>query len=220
MGFPADHRETHGLADGRNVVLRHIKPSDADEMRRGFDQLSPTSRYRRFLAGVKALDDETIRYLTNVDGVDHVAIVALIESPDLKEEHGVGVARFIRSKDEPDRAEAAVTVVDHEQHKGIGKLLLRALTEAALERNVRRFTAEVLASNAPMRALLDQIGAVLREDAGEALVYDIPLEPELEHDSPLRRILRAASQTMTFLVHRLQPPTLPDSAIGRNRRID
>jgi RimJ/RimL family protein N-acetyltransferase len=211
VGFATDHRATHVLADGRTVSLRHIQPSDAAELRRAFDRLSPNSRYRRFLAGVHALSEEAIHYLTNVDGVDHVAIVAEIESPNLKEERGVGVARFIRDPNERDRAEAAITVVDDEQHKGIGKLLLAALTEAARERGVHRFTSEVLASNAPMRALLDQTGAVLREDLGETLVYDIALEREtLAHDSPLRRILRAASLAMDLLVRRLEPPPLPE----------
>ena len=74
-----DFREEHTLADGTRIVLRHIQPGDKEELRRGFLALSPTSRYRRFF-GVAELDERALAYLTEVDGVDHVAIVATTES--------------------------------------------------------------------------------------------------------------------------------------------
>src|SRR5262249_51983006 len=113
-----DFLEEHILADGLHVTLRHIRPSDAPELRAGFHRLSPESRYRGFFSGVTELSDEMLRYLTEVDGVDHVAIVAVGVSPDLKHEAGYGVARFVRRKDEAHVAEAAITVLDEMQHKG------------------------------------------------------------------------------------------------------
>src|SRR6185312_12745992 len=142
-----DFREERTLADGRKIVLRHIQPSDKDELRRGFLALSPESRYRRFFGGVE-LDDRALKYLTEVDGKDHVAIVATTESLDLKSERGVGVARFIRSKKDPAAAEAAVTVVDDMQRLGVGTLLGWALARAARERGIERFRCDVLESNA------------------------------------------------------------------------
>src|SRR6188474_1830085 len=92
---------SHILRDGAHVTLRFISPADGEELRRGFAQLSAASRYRRFLAPVSALSDEMVRYLTEVDGKSHVAIVATIDSLDLKSDVGVGVARYIRLEDEP-----------------------------------------------------------------------------------------------------------------------
>src|SRR3989442_11671892 len=65
--------EEHMLADRSIVRLRLIRPDDADELRRGFERLSPESRYRRFLSGVHQLSDEALRYLTHVDERDHLA---------------------------------------------------------------------------------------------------------------------------------------------------
>lgn len=187
--------EEHTLADGCRLTLRFIRPDDADELRRGFAHLSRESRYRRFLSEVSTLTDEMIDYLTKIDGQNHVAVVATTDSPDLKTEVGLGVARFIRLNDEPEVAEAAVTVADEAQGRGIGRLLLIALAKLAIERGIKTIRAEVLASNEPMRKLLSEVGAVVRSDDGATLVFDVPLvwPPESEEahkDHPLRRLLR------------------------------
>ena len=203
-----DYREEHVLDDGTKVTLRLIKPDDAEPLRLGFSRLSPTSRYRRFLSGMSELSDEMVRYLTEVDGVDHVAVVATTDSLDLKTEIGLGVARVIRLEGEPTVAEAAITVSDDMQRKGLGRLLVRTMAEAALERGVKTIRAEVLAENAPMRRLLADVGAVVRSDDGTSLVLDIPLEwhrRELNEGAsddanhPLLRLFRAIAKSLVQL---------------------
>ena len=44
------------------------------------------------------LTDAMVRYLTETDGIDHVALVATTESLDLKAEIGIGVAQTIVRK--------------------------------------------------------------------------------------------------------------------------
>lgn len=201
----ADYREEHVLGDGTKLTLRLIRPEDGEPLRRGFSRLSPTSRYRRFLSGISELSDEMVRYFTEVDGVNHVAVVATTDSLDLKTEIGLGVARVIRLEGEPTVAEAAVTVSDDAQRKGIGRLLVRTIAEAALERGVKTIRAEVLATNAPMRRLLDEVSAVVRSDDGTTLVFDIPLEWHRkalnegaigDDDHPLLRLFRALAQSL------------------------
>src|SRR5262245_25863598 len=101
MKFERDYREEHCLADGTKVALRSICPADGRMLQEGFAKLSPISRYRRFFSGMTELSDAKVRYLTEVDGKTHVAIVATTDSLDLKTEVGLGVARFIRLADEP-----------------------------------------------------------------------------------------------------------------------
>ncbi len=200
-------RQEHALADGRQVVLRHVRPGDAAELQRAFERLSPESRYRRFFGGLMHLTEPMLRYLTDVDGRDHVAIVATIESPDLKTERGLGVARFVRMKDEPTVAEAAVTVVDDAQRKGLGRLLATTLAEAARERGVRTFRADVLAENEPMRAIMQEIGAVERGRDSGVVTYDVNLDTIVHAPGgPLDRLLRAAASSMAVLLRRLGPP--------------
>ena len=201
-----DFREDVTLIDGTRVTLRHIRPADAAELQRAFSRLSPESRYRRFFGGVTHLTDETVRYLTEVDGRDHVAIVATREAPDLRREEGLGVARFVRNRDEPTVAEAAVTVVDDMQRKGLGRALVMALAEAARERGVRTFRADVLADNEPMVAILREVGATESGRADGVVTYDVAIDETAEGTGIVARLLREAARTMGVLVRRLGPP--------------
>ncbi len=191
-------------------MVRPIRPDDAETLRAAYARLSPSSRYRRFFGGVSELSEETLRYLTNVDGTNHFAVVAGIESPDLKTERGLGAARFIRLADDPEIAEPAVTVIDDMQGKGIGRILLKVLSEAARERGVRKFRAQVLASNAPVRALLDEVGAVVHREESGAIVFDValgPPDPEPQASHALSRLLREAAASMAVMIRHLRPPT-------------
>jgi GNAT superfamily N-acetyltransferase len=63
---------------------------------------------------------------TDLDLRDHEAMIALDESGE-----GVGVARYVRNNPPPDTAEVAVTVVDGWQGRGLGTLLLQAISARA-----------------------------------------------------------------------------------------
>jgi GNAT superfamily N-acetyltransferase len=199
-GHDESFREEHVLADGTRVTLRFIRPDDAEELARAFGKLSPRTRYHRFLAPLAELTPENLRYLTDVDGDHHVAVVAGTDSLDLKRDVGLGVARYVRLPDEPTVAEAAVTVVDEAQGKGLGKLLLRTLARVARERGVRHFRGSVLADNERIRAMLAEVGAQVQKEDGDTLVFDVPLDeppPETpDHLRPLRLILRAVVESL------------------------
>ena len=59
------------LRDGSHVRVRQAHRSDKDLLLRGFERLSPESRYRRFLAPMPQLTEAMVRYLTEVDHHDH-----------------------------------------------------------------------------------------------------------------------------------------------------
>jgi hypothetical protein len=54
--------------------------TDRDLLLRGFNRLSPESRYRRFLVPIADLSESAIRYLTEVDHHDHEAMIASLRS--------------------------------------------------------------------------------------------------------------------------------------------
>ncbi len=163
------------LYDGVLVRLRLVRPSDKATLARGFERLSPESRYRRFLSPKPSLSAEELRYLTEVDGIDHFAIGAVKLMPDGGEE-GLAIARFVRLKSAPEVAEAAIAVVDHAQRKGLGRNLLDRLAAAASERGIKRFRCEVLASNVPIQRLLSEIGTPQHaEIEGGAMSIEVSL---------------------------------------------
>ena len=83
-------------------------------------------------------------------------------------EHGIGVARFIRSPDDPEVAEVAVAVADSWQGSGVATALLGRLSERARAEGVRRFSAEILAENRPMLELIEEVGDVTMPTATTA----------------------------------------------------
>jgi GNAT superfamily N-acetyltransferase len=194
--------ERHTLPDGTEVLLRALRPDDAEALRSGFQRLSPESRYRRFLSMLPALSDEMVRYLTEVDGERHVAVVAAVVSPDLKSEEGVAVARYVRLPGEPDVAEAAVTVVDDFQGKGLGKLLLSTLVRDAADRGIQKFRAEVLPSNVAVQGLLTSVDAIERERTSDSVIYDIPIPHGDEHElrwKALFELLKHAASSVALV---------------------
>ncbi len=193
MRFTGDYSSTHRLADGTPVRLRLLRRADREKLVAAFDRLSPESRYRRFFTAMPRLPEKLLRSLLDIDGWNHVAIGAETVTTDPAEAEGVGIARFIRLKDEPAVAEAAVTVVDHMQRRGLGKLLVSALAQAARERGITRFRAEVLRTN----------------EAMSLATYDLALpEPPAEErmTGPVYGLLRLAAAGLQVALRRLGHP--------------
>ncbi|MFY0563301.1 GNAT family N-acetyltransferase [Archangium lansingense] len=174
--FDAQWRERLTLADGSQVELRLVRPEDAELLRQGFERLSPRSRLGRFHSPKSRLTESEVHYFTAVDGEQHLALGAVRQGPEGQEE-GLGVARFIRLTQGSEEAEAAITVVDTAQGKGLGRILMERLVDAARERGVERFEFLVLPGNAAMVRLLDELnpdGTQVRKEE-DALCFTLPL---------------------------------------------
>lgn len=182
------------LGDGTRLVFRPIRPSDKALLRRGMKQLSPESRYNRFFAPVDHLSAAQLRYFTEIDHQDHVAWLGLFA--EAKPPRAVGVARFIRLADDPEAAEAAVTVLDDHQRLGIGSALLELLARSAIERGIKRFVMAVMGQNEAMMNLLLERGATVdRWEEGVAYLHvELPASIDEIDSSPLPSILRASAE--------------------------
>jgi RimJ/RimL family protein N-acetyltransferase len=157
------------------IVIRPIDADDRDRLRDSHERLSPESRYRRFLAVKPHLTSADIRYLVDIDGRNHVALVATL--PEADGAPIVGVARFIRIPDEPDVAEVAIVVDDALQGRRVGTELLARLAEQAVARGVCRFRATMLADNLAVHRLFESLaaGPVHRRRLGEISEMEFPL---------------------------------------------
>lgn len=136
------------LSDGTAIAVREVHESDEVALRSWYATLSPESRYQRFHSHSADLSPAQWRYLTNVDGVDHLAIVAL------HDHELVGIARMIRLDELESAAEIAFLVDDAFQSRGVGSLLRDVLFVLASRRTYRRLYAFVLAENIAIRRLL------------------------------------------------------------------
>ena len=146
------------LRDGSRAVIRAIRPDDRSRLERSRGLFSDETMRRRFMSPKPRLTTTELRYLTEVDGQSHYAVVA-VPLDDL--ETIVGVARFISQPADPATAEAAIIVADDWQGKGLGKRLAHELADAARDRGIRRFEASMLSDNraalALMRTLSDRL---------------------------------------------------------------
>jgi len=226
MGGPAEryrydesYEETVNLSDGERVHIRLMRPSDKQMLLDGFEQLSPDSRYARFMAPKSTLNERELRYLTEVDGIDHFAIGAIRRHLVSKDE-GVGSARFVRLSDEPDTADAAVTILDDFQGKGLGSIMLQRLIEAAWEREVRWFRTELLASNSASRRMFESLSSEVKfHHSGDgATIATLPIpEPDRTPTAPgffagtaLHKLLSYAARAKVSVRSRVsQPPEPP-----------
>jgi RimJ/RimL family protein N-acetyltransferase len=139
------------LPSGSRVLVRPIAADDKDKLARGLRQLSDESIRKRFLASKPRFTSAELRYLTEVDGLHHIALVAVLEDdPDQL----VAVARCVRLPDRPATAEMAIVVGDPWQNQGLGRALATALADAALAVGIRRFAATMLGDNEPARRLM------------------------------------------------------------------
>ncbi len=170
------HLEDLVLSDGTRIRLRSLERSDRAEIAHGFERLSSSSRYMRFLTPKQFLSDEDLSFLTELDGFNHVGLVAMRLDRDGSEVDGIGIARFLRLPGEPDVAEPAVTVIDEMQGRGIGSLLLSRLAKAAVERGICRFRSYLLSENyrgeEMIRKLFPRVHFEIRS---EVVVADFPL---------------------------------------------
>jgi hypothetical protein len=66
------------LRDGSVAVIRPLVAGDVAAIAAWFEGLGEETRYARFLAGVKRLDDRTRSQLAQVDHWDHEALTAVM----------------------------------------------------------------------------------------------------------------------------------------------
>ena len=143
------------LPDGAPILIRPIRADDKRMLENGLRHLSPQSVQRRFLTPKSSFSRAELRYLTEVDGRDHVALVA--EYPGDPVRRLIAVARFVRLHEDPDTAEAAIVVADDWQRRGLGSLLAEELAAEARALGIRRFTATMAGDNVPAHRLLERL---------------------------------------------------------------
>jgi RimJ/RimL family protein N-acetyltransferase len=141
------------------MVVRDIRPSDKRLLEEGLAHMSFRSVYARFLSAKPRFTKAELKYLTEVDGVNHVALIASCPKGRF-----VGVGRFVREKDDPETAEVAVVIADELHGQGLGTELGLRLAERARALGIKRFHATMLPENRAALALFSRISEHLHSE--------------------------------------------------------
>jgi acyl-CoA synthetase (NDP forming)/RimJ/RimL family protein N-acetyltransferase len=140
--YPAHWEADVVLRDGRTAHMRPITPADAEALVAFYAEVSDQSKYFRFFAPMPNLSEKDVHRFTHVDHDSRVAFVLTVAEKIL----AVASYELLASGE----AEVAFLVQDAHQGRGMGQLLLEHLAQAARERGVHRFVAEVLPDNQRM----------------------------------------------------------------------
>jgi GNAT superfamily N-acetyltransferase len=155
------------LKDGTAVFIRLLTKDDKEGLKTGFGKLSVHSQYCRFFSPIGHLSQSQLDYLTEIDNINHLALCVGIDDADNTDHPtGIGIGRYIRSKENPASAEIAITVIDEYQNLGLGTKLLELLIEAALRNGINTFTGDVLKENEPMLEILKKYNCVFNREEG------------------------------------------------------
>jgi acetyltransferase len=150
-----DSEGTWTLADGTRLTLRHIAPTDANKEQAFVHGLSAHSSYLRFHGTRKDLSKKELKYFTEPDSRNAVALIVVHSGESGEEE--IGVARYVI---DPDRAncEFAIVVADAWKKRGIGTRLMNALISHLQVSGVKQISGSVLRSNSAMLKFIKQMG--------------------------------------------------------------
>ncbi|MFV1969953.1 MAG: GNAT family N-acetyltransferase [Acidimicrobiia bacterium] len=207
-GYPHEWEQDAALKDGGTVRIRPIVPADATALQAFVKNMSTESSYFRFFRVKRQLEPEELEEFTQLDYNEQMAFVAIVDG-----ELG-GVGRY-SAKDCPDGvAEAAFTVADELQGKGIGTLLVYRISAYARAHDVKGFRAHLLADNHAMMRVFRNAGFAMRREVDQG-VYTVEIDTE-ESDAVLAAEGRAEQISIAASVMPLFYPT-SIAVIGASR---
>lgn len=165
--YPAHLVKNIQLNDGTNIVIRPIRPEDAEIEAQFVRELSNEAKYFRFMNSLQELSQEMLVRFTQIDYHNEMALIA-VRLNEAGEEQ-IGVARYTTNLDKTS-CEFALVVSDKWQSKGIAHHLMRNLMEIARDRNLEKMDGQVLSSNRKMLELVRSLNFQISNDPDDSTI--------------------------------------------------
>jgi RimJ/RimL family protein N-acetyltransferase len=144
------------LPNRREVLIRPIRPEDAEPIRASFGLLQPEEVRQRFLYSLTELTSEMADRFTRLNPKTEFALVAAEPLPP--GEALVGAVARIAIDDNGKDAEYAILVSHFISHMGLGRYLMTRLVKWARGKKVERIYGDVFEHNLPMLQLAESLG--------------------------------------------------------------
>ena len=164
LPYPARFEQVWPLPGGGEYTVRPIHPDDAQMLQDLMHNLSPESRYFRFVSSITDLPPSMLARFTLIDYDREMALVAVVkdrtadaEGAITETERIVGVSRYITNPDQSS-CEFALVVADDFNGKGLGSRLMLSIMDVARDKGLSEIDGLVLANNPGMLKLMRSLG--------------------------------------------------------------
>ncbi len=162
--YPKKFEKLIKLRDGTKILLRPIKPTDADIWVELYNSLSSNTKYLRFFSNMPTPDQRMIDKYTKIDYINKFAIIAIYNENG--KDKMIGVVRYGLDPPGSDSAELAVVVADKWQGKGLGTQMLLYMLRVMQKRGVKKVKGDVFLRNDKMMQIMGESGFnLIKEDA-------------------------------------------------------
>lgn len=153
--YPTRYVAPWRLSDGKEVLLRPIKPEDEPMIADLLATVSEQTLRHRFFGNIPHFDHDRLVRFTNIDYDREMAIAA--EYRENGKKRIIGVGRLMVEAN-GDTAEFSAIVHDDFQGKGLGRKLTDVIIGIAQEKQLREITGHVSAENRRMLKVAATLG--------------------------------------------------------------
>ncbi|MBX3423767.1 MAG: bifunctional acetate--CoA ligase family protein/GNAT family N-acetyltransferase [Pirellulaceae bacterium] len=172
--YPSQEEQWITLSEGKQALLRPIRPEDEAAHHDFLDRLTAEDRYFRFFRAVADLDHSTLARFTQIDYDREMAFIA-VGTNELGKPETWGVARAVSDADHRE-AEFAIVVRSDLHSHGIGHQLLNKLLGHCKQRGIQRIVGQTMSNNHAMLELARSFGfQILRTDDRKILKFQLDL---------------------------------------------
>jgi len=176
--YPQELEECVRLKDGRQVLLRPIRPEDEPKHWEFLSKVDAEDLRFRFFGYVSQLPRSEMIRLTQIDYNREMAFIATTEGQEQGESETLGVVRAMTDPDN-ETAEFAVLVRSDIKGQGLGRLLMEKLVRYFRSRGTRVIVGEALMQNRAMAGLAKAVGFDVKKDHNEEMFkFRMVLNPE------------------------------------------
>jgi acetyltransferase len=172
--YPAELSHRWLAKDGRHLLIRPIRPEDAEAHAEAFRHLTPEDVRWRFFSQIRALPPEQIARMTQIDYDREMAFIA-VEQQDGQADRTVATARLIREPGS-DSGEFAIVTLPGWKGQGLGRHMMQQLLDWARAQGMRSVAGQVLVDNRPMIGFVTALGFVLHRSPEDDEVMDARID--------------------------------------------
>ncbi len=168
LPYPSDYEQEWPMRSGGKYTIRPIRPDDAEMIQTFVRELSPNSRYMRFISSMRELPSRMLARYTLIDYDREMALIAVhhVRSPDpaggiTETEQMIGVSRYITNPD-LHSCEFSLAIADAFGGQGLGSRMMLSIMDFARNKGLSQIEGIVLSKNTPMLKLMHSLGFTVK----------------------------------------------------------